>query len=98
MDYDNVVKKLKSLGYVSDNEKGTYSLKIQPEFLDVRTGEFKTSSDFDRFRVEISGLTNIQEYCKTNSLKTLNNLSPNNINLLKKLEVLTLTISILELP
>ena len=87
MDYDNVVKKLKSLGYVSDNEKGTYSLKIQPEFLDVRTGEFKTSSDFDRFRVEISGLTNIQEYCNTNSLKTLNNLSPNNINLLKKVDV-----------
>ena len=69
LDYDNVVKKLKSLGYSSDNEKGSYSLKIQPEFLDVRTGEFKTSSDFDRFRVEISGLTNIQEYCRTNNLK-----------------------------
>ena len=32
LDYDNVVKKLKSLGYESINEMGTYSLKIQPEF------------------------------------------------------------------
>ena len=55
LDYDNVVKKLKSLGYVSDNEMGTYSLKIQPEFLDAKTGQFKTSSDFERFRIEIIG-------------------------------------------
>ena len=33
LDYDNVVKKLKSLGYKADNEKGDYTLKIQPEFL-----------------------------------------------------------------
>jgi hypothetical protein len=87
LDYDNVVKKLKSLGYSSDNEKGSYSLKIQPEFLDVRTGEFKTSSDFDRFRVEISGLTNIQEYCRTNNLKHINDLFHNSVSLLRKFDV-----------
>jgi hypothetical protein len=87
MDYDNVVKKLKSLGYVSNNETGIYSLKIQPEFLDSRTGEFKTSSDFDRFRVEISGLTSIQEYCRTDSLTTLLSGYNSSLNLLRKLDV-----------
>ena len=40
IDYDNVVQKLKSLGYKSDNEQGTYSLKIQSEFLDTKTQYF----------------------------------------------------------
>lgn len=87
LDYDNVVKKLKSLGFASENELGTYSLKIQPEFLDVRTGEFKTSGDFDRFRVEIVGLTSIQEYCKTNSLNTINEKSFVDLKIMKKLDV-----------
>ena len=87
LDYDNVVKKLKSLGYESINEMGTYSLKIQPEFLDTKTGQFKTSSDFDRFRIEIIGLTNIQEYCRTNSLNVVNDKSPHNVKILRKLDV-----------
>jgi hypothetical protein len=87
LDYDNVVKKLKSLGYESINETGTYSLKIQPEFLDAKTGQFKTSSDFDRFRIEIIGLTNIQEYCRTNSLNVVNDKSPHNVKILRKLDV-----------
>ena len=87
MDYDNVVKKLKSLGYESINEMGTYSLKIQPEFLDAKTGQFKTSSDLDRFRIEIIGLTNIQEYCRTNSLNIVNEKSPHNVKILRKTDV-----------
>ena len=87
LDYDNVVKKLKSLGFYSTNEVGIYSLKIQPEFLDVKTGEFKTSGDFDRFRIEIEGLTNIQEYCKTNNLKLINDKSPYNVKILRKIDV-----------
>ena len=87
MDYDNVVKKLKSLGYYSTNELGSYSLKIQPEFLDVKTGEFKSSNDFDRFRIEIEGLNNIQEYCKTNNLKIINDKSPYNVKILRKMDV-----------
>jgi hypothetical protein len=87
LDYDNVVKKLKSMGFYSNNEIGSYSLKIQPEFLDVRTGEFKTSSDFDRFRIEIEGLNNIQEYCKTNNLKIINDKSPYNVKILRKFDV-----------
>jgi hypothetical protein len=87
LDYDNVVKKLKSLGFTSENEVGTYTLKIQQEFLDSKTGEFKTSRDFDRFRVEIVGLTSIQEYCKTNSLNTINEKSFVDLKILKKLDV-----------
>ena len=70
IDYDNVVKKLKSLGYQSVNE--AYSLKIQPEFIDMQTGEIKTTDDLDKFRVEINDFNTIQEYCKTNDLKNLN--------------------------
>ena len=87
LDYDYVVKKLKSLGFYSTNELGSYSLKIQPEFLDVKTGEFKTSGDFDRFRIEIEGLNNIQEYCKTNNLKIINDKSPYNVKILRKMDV-----------
>jgi hypothetical protein len=87
MDYDNVVKKIKSLGFKSTNEEGTYSLKIQPEFLDIKTGEFKTSGDFDRFRVEIIDMASIQEYCQTNSLNVIEEKKFYNLNILKKLDV-----------
>ena len=87
LDYDNVVKKLKSLGYTASDEKGTYSLKIQPEFIDTKTGEFKTSADIDIFRVEINGLTSIQEYCKTNNLRTIIDGYPNGVSLLRKSDV-----------
>ena len=59
-DYDNVVKKLTSLGFITIRPEGNYSLKIQPEFLDLKSGTFKISKDFDRFRVEINVLENIQ--------------------------------------
>ena len=40
-DYDNVIKKLKDTGFYSNQTDGYYCLKIQPEFIDTRTGEFK---------------------------------------------------------
>lgn len=87
IDYDNVVKKLKSIGFTSDNEQGLYTLKIQPEFMDARTGEFKTSSNFDRFRVEITGIPSIQEYCKTNSLNVINQKNFSDVKILRKVDV-----------
>jgi hypothetical protein len=71
MDYDNVVKKLLSMNFINTSDQGNYSLKIQPEILDIKTGEFKTSADIDRFRVEIDGLHNIQEYCKNDNIDAL---------------------------
>jgi hypothetical protein len=66
-DYDNVIKKLKSLGFKSINEVGTYSLKIQSEYLDKNTGKFKLSNT----RVSINDLNEIQKYCKSNSIKEI---------------------------
>ena len=67
IDYDNVIKKLKSLGFTSDDENGNYSLKIQPET--IYRGELSVAGKFHLFRVEINGKLNIQEYCKTNNVK-----------------------------
>lgn len=64
-DLDNVIKKLTSLGFIAKTNK--YSLKIQPEFIDAKTGRFKTT-EIENFRVEIKGLNTIQEYCKNNIL------------------------------
>jgi hypothetical protein len=66
-DYDNVIKKLKSLGFTSVNEVGTSSLKIQCEYLDKNTGKFKLSTT----RITINDLFVIQKYCKTNDLKSI---------------------------
>ena len=41
IDFDNVIKKLKSLGWTCYNDAGEYSLKIQNEFVDPKTGETK---------------------------------------------------------
>jgi hypothetical protein len=88
IDYDNVIKKLLSLGYVTNNKNGIYSLRIQPEFLDVKTGKFKTSSDFERFRIEVSGLDNISEYCKTNDIRLINNSNANSVSIMRKLDLI----------
>ena len=67
-DYDNVVKKLKSVGFnVKGEENGEYYLRINSEFLDGKTGRFKPSN----IRTEIKGITNIQEYCKNDDIRGL---------------------------
>jgi len=67
-DYDNVIKKIKSLGFNSTNEQGYYMLRIQNEYLDPRTGRTTISKVI---RTELSGLNVIQEYCKTNNIRPL---------------------------
>ena len=86
MDYDNVVKKLKEMNFRTRAANGSYSLKIQPEFLDSKTGEFRTAGDFNRFRVEIDDITVIQEYCRTNNLSHLVDTKYNNVSIMKKLD------------
>jgi len=66
-DYDNVIKKIKSLGFNSTNEQGYYMMRIQNEYLDDRTGK----TNISKIRTELSGMNIIQEYCKTNNIKTL---------------------------
>ena len=67
IDFDNVIKKLKSLGWFSTNEAGEYSLKIQNEFVDPKTGETKLSN----IRTHIRTLDAIQKYCKTNDISQI---------------------------
>ena len=85
LDYDNVVKKLKSNDWTSSSQNGEYLLRIQPEFLDVRTGKFKTTGDFEKFRIEIKGINNIQEYCKTNSIQIVNDKDFYNVKINRKI-------------
>jgi hypothetical protein len=85
IDYDNVIKKIKSLGFKCENENGDYSLKIQPEAM--YRGELSVAGNFDLFRVEINGLLNIQEYCKTNNIKLINQKSSESIVVLQKYDV-----------
>jgi len=66
-DYDNVIKKIKSLGFNSSNEQGYYLLRIQNEYLDARTGK----TNLSKVRTELTGLNIIQEYCRSNNIKTL---------------------------
>lgn len=66
IDYDNVVKKLYSVGFLTDNEKGLQILRISNEYVDNR-GITKISN----IRAEMIGLDLIQEYCKTNSIQKI---------------------------
>jgi len=64
MDYDNVARKFKSMGFTSDNETGMYRLSIQGYSLEKNTGEFRWSN----VRTEIHSANAIQLYCRTNSI------------------------------
>jgi hypothetical protein len=59
--FDGVIQKLLSSGF-SFIKKNGYSLKIQNEFIDQKTGQTKLSL----IRAEIHGINDIQNYCKTN--------------------------------
>ena len=63
IDYDNVIKQLLSQGF-SIKYENNYLLRIQNEYDDVKSG-FKKMSNI---RTEITGLQNIQLYCKTDKL------------------------------
>jgi hypothetical protein len=79
-DYDNVIKKMKSLGFTSLNENGEYTLRIQNEFLDKRTGRFKVSN----IRTEINGFHLIQEYCRTSNISELIKKASHSVKFTKK--------------
>lgn len=69
MDFDAVVQIIKSNGFsATTTESGQYSLRIQNEFIDNRTGRFKVS---DNIRTEIYGMNAIQLYCRTNDIQTI---------------------------
>ena len=62
INYDNVIKKIKSLGFVSSETK--YLLRIQSNL-----------SSNNNIRTEIEGLHNVRKYCQTNIIDLENNAS-----------------------
>ena len=67
IDYENVVKQLYNAGFTTENANGIHILRTQNEYTDPRSGLTKISN----IRAEIVGLDLIQEYCKSNSLQKI---------------------------
>lgn len=64
IDFDNIVEKLKSLNFTSDNSQGTYTLNVSNEYDDPKTGKKKMGN----IRTSIKSLPAIEKYCKDNNL------------------------------
>ena len=82
-DFDDVIKKLKSDGFTSADENGINRLTIKNVFLDKNTGTFRTSN----VRTEIYGLSQIQKYCKSNSIKEIYNKNSRLVSFVNKIPV-----------
>lgn len=65
IDFDNIIQKLKSLGFKCINDSGDYTLNIINEYADPTTGKMKDSN----IRTTISGISNIQKYCRENVIR-----------------------------
>ena len=76
--YDNVVKHLKSVGFVFSAQ--SYTLKMNAEFIN-RMGR----STFSNIRSEINGVYAIRDFCLTNSLVDEDKNVKENITFLQKL-------------
>ena len=64
IDFENIISKIKSLGFKSEHFDGETYLNIQNEYADAKSGRMKMSN----VRTTIPGLHNIQKYCKENNL------------------------------
>ena len=88
MDYNNVVKKLKSVGFKAIIDEGSTSLKISPEITNIHTDRVQIANDYmGGIRVEINGINNIQKYCTSDSLAEVIKHNPHSVNIIKKLRV-----------
>lgn len=74
INYDNVVKQLLSNGFKTDNENGIQMLRIN--YQDSITDERKMSN----IRAEIVGVDLIQEYCRSNSIQKIADMTSNIMN------------------
>lgn len=66
IDFENIISKIKSLGFRSENFDGEAYLNIQNEYADPKSGKMRMSN----IRTTIPGLHNIQKYCKENNLNS----------------------------
>ena len=60
---NNVINKLKSIGFVCNNDEGEYHLNINQKIPDIKSGKIYTS----KLRTTIKGINNISSYCKKDS-------------------------------
>jgi len=75
-DYDNLYSTLLSLGFKTIDSSGIDLLRIQCDS--------KPDSAYSKTRTEISGLSNIQKYCKSNQIADIDVLHINKNNLKDK--------------
>jgi len=87
IDYDNVIKQLKSAGFVSKNQDGIQMLRIYSEYTDPKTGQEKLSN----IRAEITGADLIAEYCATNNLQKVIDMPSTKTSKLKFTQKLSIT-------
>lgn len=73
INYDNVVKELFQNGFQTDNMNGNQMLRIS--YQDELTNDRKMAN----IRAEVNGTDLIQEYCKTNSLRKIEDLPSSNL-------------------
>lgn len=64
INFENAIKKIKSLGFISHIASGTYHLNITNEFMDSRAGRMRQSN----IRTQIAHLVHVQEYCRENTI------------------------------
>ena len=83
-DYDNVIQKLKSLGFETNDPNGLYSLRIQCEVIEPNSGKIFLSP----IRTEIEGSENIQKYCNDNNISELLKAGGNVVKFNKKIAAL----------
>ncbi len=65
--FNNVIRKLRSLDWKAKSDNGDYHLNIQSFYLNENLGKYVQSN----VRVEIWNLPNIQHYCESNDLKSV---------------------------
>lgn len=69
-DYDNLYSTLLSLGFKPVNNEGAHLLRIQFQNKDYSDKD----TDISKVRTEISGLQDIQKYCKSNQINDIDNI------------------------
>jgi hypothetical protein len=62
--FNNVMEKLKSLGFKCLNDNGEYHLNINNQYNDKKSGKYRISS----IRTTVTGISNIQKYCRNNTI------------------------------
>lgn len=71
IDYDNVVQQLYAAGFTTTNPDGLHIMRIYNEFTNMQTGYTSMSN----IRAEVVGLDLIQEYCRSNSIQKIMDMS-----------------------